>query len=337
MLLADDRCHSYNQIGGCGKQGVTPPNAEPDGALFRRISEDGYDAALDAPRARGALRKVSLSEARGSLAAAKPKVTPALPNISAAIEEAARAWDPDDPQALAQPPSDHKAAASDLWRFRKDGNLRSLDPAAHGEWSRVSLCEPPPHMKHLINAGRVNHVGQPPPCGGKPSEPSSHHEQNQQPRNVRRSVDVRRSIAGRAKRTGAADRVAGGRSAPRDMSPRDAIAKIPGLQGSPDAKLLPAHCAAAASRELLGDSINRKSAAKEKASQRVSFNGGNRVTFERGLDALRASLQESPAAELLANRGPPLPSASSIGGKADHHDLHSIGQKLPRVKVTLPN
>ncbi|BDA43374.1 probable serine/threonine-protein kinase STY8 at C-terminar half [Coccomyxa sp. Obi] len=318
---------------------VTSPHAVPDGALYRRISEDGSDAALDGPRPRGALRKVSLSEARGSQPPAKPKpaaLNLALPNISAAIEEAARESEPGDAQPLAQPPSDHKAAAWQLWQFRKDRNLRSLDPAAHGEWSRVSLCEPPPHLKHLINAGKVNHAGQPPPGGGVPCEPSPSHDRPQQPRMVRRSVDVRRSIAGRGMRTGAADRVAAaGRSAPRDLSPRDAVAKLPGVQESP-AGSPPAQCAGAVSKELLGEGIGRNSAAKEKPSQRVSFSGGNRVSFERGLDALRSSLHESPAVELLALQKAPVPSASSTGGEADHHDLHSIGRKLPRVRVTLP-
>lgn len=324
---------------GCWVQAVTPQHAAPDGTLFRRISEDGADADLDGPRPRGALRKASLIEARSLPAPVKPKLSAlnlALPNISGAIEEAARAWEPDDTQPLMQPsPSGYKAAASQLWRFREDGNLRSLDPAAHDEWSRVSLCEPPPHLKHLINAGRVNHAQQPPSCGGVPLfKSSSSHNGQQQPRPVRRSVDVRRSIAGRGMRTGAADRVTGGRVAPRDMSPRDAITKLPGLQESP-ASSLPAQRATAA-KELLGDSINRNSSAKEKPSQRVSFNGGNRVNFERGLDALRASLHESPAAELLAHRGPPLPSASSTGGKADLHDWQTIGRKLPRVKVAIP-
>lgn len=338
--MHDETVEWLSKISSC-TQGATPPIDNPSGILFARVPSDGNTVADDGALTdvkRPRLRKVSLKDARGAqpkAAAAPPKPRPSI-SLARAIEEAAAA------PPRAEKPADHKSAAASLW----ESPGRSLDPDAHGEWSRVSLCEPPPHMKHLLlNGGaRVNHAGQPPP----PLQQQQHARSgvaspktslDNKARAVRRSMDVRRSICGRGMKTGAASRVAGGRGLAllhRSGSPPPGNECNPSQHGPLDAGSM------LESQTQAPDISPPKPALKavqpkQQQNSRLSFNGSTRVSFERGLDALRSSLVESPSAELTACKATPAArdTSSSVKHAQDLHDLHTIGRTLPRVRVTL--
>ncbi len=301
-------------------QGLTPTRNTPGGGL---TAHHGSDMLLDCDRPAGP-RKVSLKDARGapmprlSMSGPKPRLS-----ASALMEEALRQKEADAAQSPPQPPplpADHKSAAANLWQF--PGGVRSLDPAAHGDWARMSLCEPPPHMKHLINAAKINAVEQQQP---QPAAPPVAQDYNK-PWAARRSIDCRRSMAGRGIRTGAAERVSGcGRGFKQSVSvplpEEESPIGSPPAGGSPPARESPPS--------------TKNEAAPAKPAKKVSFGGGKKVDLEEGFDALRLSLLDSPkagspGAALAYDAG-----AKPAGNESDLQDLHSIGRTLPRVRVTL--
>ena len=285
----------------------------------------GGDMLLDSERQQGP-RKVSLKDARGAPPTKPMAVAPVCPkprlSVSAAVEDALRQKEAEEQPSAQAPPSDHRSAAANLWQFPE--GVRSLDMAAHGEWSRVSLCEPPPHIKHLLNAAKVNHAGQQPQAAAPPAPDCNKMWA------ARRSVDMRRSMAGRGIRTGAAERVSGcirSTARDRDASPRDDYKAS--LEGSP------AELPLGRGSPAEGGLPPRSAIALEKPAKKPS---NKKVNFEEGLDALRLSLLDSPTAESAACREAAMPSdarATGSSNEKDLHDLHSIGRTLPRVRVAL--
>ena len=307
-----------------GMHAQVTPNRTPGSGLTGFY---GSDMLLDCERPQGP-RKVSLKDARRA-PSPKPKPTPppvALGpkpklSVSAAIEDALREREAEaQPAAQPAPPSDHRTAAANLWQFPE--GARSLDTAAHGDWSRVSLCEPPPHMKHLINAAKMNQAAQQPAAAALPPQDCN------KPWAARRSVDMRRSIAGRGIRTGAAERISGGgRSVARerDGSPHDR-SKTGSPAESPPARVSPVEGPPA-----------KNEAAREKPAKKLSFSGTKKVNFlEEGMDALRTSLADSPKAESAVHPAAASDAKGSFN-ESNLEDLHSIGRTLPRVRVTLQN
>lgn len=126
-----------------------PPLNAADSALFDRIASNDPDRKRSLGR--NPLDKMSFD--RKSLAAETPDSR--RNSLCEAFEEAdnSNANAAGEQQMLQDSvpaaPTDHKAAAAQLWEFK---NARSLNPIAQKEWNRISLCEPPPHMKHLFAA-----------------------------------------------------------------------------------------------------------------------------------------------------------------------------------------